>query len=65
LGELEAIKEIAELRGADSLLHLRCGENRLTARLDSAAARELGQNCRITMMPDKLYLFDAISGEAI
>ena len=64
-GELEALKEIVELRGADSLLHLRCDENLLTVRLESAAAQELGQRCHITLAPDKLYLFDAVSGETI
>ena len=63
--DFAATKEIVELRGADSLLHLRCGESRLTARLESAAARELAQNCYISILPDKLHLFDADSGEAI
>jgi multiple sugar transport system ATP-binding protein len=61
----EAEKEIVELRGADSLLHLRCGENLLTARLESAAAKEIGQRCYINIFPDKLHLFDAASGRRI
>jgi len=63
--DFAAIKEIVELRGADSLVHLRCGESRLTARMESAAARELGEYCHIDIMPDKLHIFDADSGEAI
>jgi multiple sugar transport system ATP-binding protein len=63
--EFEVAKEIVELRGADSLLHLRCGSSLLTARLESAAAQKLGQHCYIAMMPDKLHLFDINSGEAL
>ena len=63
--EFAAMKEIVELRGADSLLHLRCGESMLTARLESAAARELEQQCYVSLMPEKLHLFDINSGEAL
>jgi multiple sugar transport system ATP-binding protein len=63
--DFEAIKEIVELRGADSLLHLRCGEDLLTVRLESSAAQKVGQYCHIGINPDKLHLFDNGSGEAI
>ena len=61
----EAVKEITEMRGADSLLHLRSGADLITARLESAATMEIGESCRFALNPGKLHLFDANSGEAI
>jgi len=64
-GGLRARKEIVELRGADSLLHLRCGDLSITARLDSAAPGRLNDYCRIFMPADKVHVFDPVSKEAI
>ncbi|MCL1817191.1 MAG: sn-glycerol-3-phosphate ABC transporter ATP-binding protein UgpC [Clostridiales bacterium] len=60
-----ALKEIVELRGADSLIHLTCDGNRFTVRLESDAAGAIGQYCQISFVPDKLHIFDAGNGESI
>lgn len=60
-----AEKEIVEMRGADSLLHLNCGGYILTVRADSAICREIDCRCYIRMRADRLHIFDANTDERL
>lgn len=60
-----AEKEIVEMRGADSLLHVNCGGYKLTVRADSAICREIDYQCYIRMQTDRLHVFDANNGERL
>ena len=64
-GDLEARKEIVELRGADSLVHFRYTDQRIIALLDSAEVGKLNEYCRISLLADKLHIFDSKTSEAI
>jgi multiple sugar transport system ATP-binding protein len=60
-----ARKEIVELRGSDSLLHLRCEDLSITVRLDSSAPARMSDYCRIIIPAEKIHIFDPVSKEAI
>jgi multiple sugar transport system ATP-binding protein len=62
---MPADKEIVEMRGADSLLHVSCGGVKLSVRADSSVCRELGSRCAIQINAEKLHLFDMETEERL
>lgn len=64
-GVFPAAKEISEMQGADSLVHLNCGGHMVTARLKTAEAQEIGEFCQIRITPRHLHLFDKETGLAL
>jgi multiple sugar transport system ATP-binding protein len=59
---LAARVELVEPLGAETLVHLRWENERLTARLAPAAARRLGERVLAVLEPEASILFDAATG---
>ena len=60
--------EMAEWLGADLLVHFRVGAgtgHEVVARLDGGVRTRAGDTLRLTLKPDALALFDAVSGESL
>ncbi|MCL1873243.1 MAG: sn-glycerol-3-phosphate ABC transporter ATP-binding protein UgpC [Clostridiales bacterium] len=57
-----ARKEIVEMRGADSLVHLDCGGFKLTARQESSLCGELAEDCWVSLEGRQVHIFDKQSG---
>ena len=62
---IPAIREISEMRGADTILHLNCAGTHIIARMETTRSRELAENCGIHFPPEKIHLFRKDSGMLI
>jgi multiple sugar transport system ATP-binding protein len=62
---IPAEKDIVEMRGADSLLHLNCGGIKLTVRADYTVCRNIHELCHIRINADRLHVFHADTGERL
>ncbi|ALQ97531.1 ABC transporter ATP-binding protein [Xylella fastidiosa] len=68
LGEpvaLEATVEALEPVGNEVFLHLRCGALALTLRVPPQELPGIGQSLPLVVQPDRLHVFDAVSGECL
>jgi len=57
-GNLTATLENKEMHGADTIVYLNYQDQTITARVDTALAKELGQEVSFTVDPAKIHLFD-------
>jgi sn-glycerol 3-phosphate transport system ATP-binding protein len=57
--------ETVEALGADSLVHGRCGDGAIVARVDGHATPEAGTTLAFSAMPGRLYFFDTASGKRL
>ena len=60
-----AVVELVEQLGADTLVHLRHGEDAAVVRQPQSRQREAGTTMHVTADPARVYLFDAGSGARI
>ena len=66
LGEsLTASVELAEPLGHEQLLHLRAGGVAFTVRGAPGVRPAVGSNVSVRMAPDRLHLFDAVTGVSL
>jgi multiple sugar transport system ATP-binding protein len=64
-GSLSASVELAEPLGHEQLLHLRTGEVAFTVRGAPGVRPAVGSRVAVRMTPDRLHLFDAVSGTTL
>jgi multiple sugar transport system ATP-binding protein len=64
-GVLEAGVDLTEPLGAETLVHLRVGNDRLVARVGAAATAAEGERVRLRLAPAGVHLFDAASERAV
>jgi multiple sugar transport system ATP-binding protein len=57
--------ELVELLGAETYLYLVLGENNITARVDPSSKAAQGQNIKVSLITEKIHVFDKESGAAI
>ncbi|HHW4678953.1 MAG TPA: ABC transporter ATP-binding protein [Xylella sp.] len=62
---LEATIEALEPVGNEVFLHLRCGAVTLTLRVPPRDLAEIGESLPLAVQPDRLHVFDAVSGESL
>jgi sn-glycerol 3-phosphate transport system ATP-binding protein len=62
LGGLAAEVAMVEALGADTIIHLSCGPDLLTARLNGAPNCRIGERLWVSWQPGALHLFDAETG---
>jgi multiple sugar transport system ATP-binding protein len=64
-GLINARVELSELMGAEVYLHVRCGKNKLIAKLPAHGAARPDVGVRLAVDCERLYLFDRESEKAI
>jgi multiple sugar transport system ATP-binding protein len=64
-GELAAEVVMVEALGADTMLHLRCGDVLLAARQPAASLYAAGERLALSWPPDALHLFDGRDGQRL
>lgn len=62
---IPAKRDITEMRGADSILHLNCAGSKILARMKTSLCKTLSENCRIHLPPEKIHLFRPGTGNLI
>jgi multiple sugar transport system ATP-binding protein len=61
----EVLVEVTEPMGAETFIHLNTGATTFVARFRPAAPVTIGQKTRVTFRPEKIFLFDPATGQAI
>ena len=64
-GEVESVIEVIETLGNEVLLHLRIGNETVTARLPSTMGKKMGEKLKVSFPPEKIHLFDKDTEKAI
>jgi multiple sugar transport system ATP-binding protein len=64
-GGLHGVVEMVEPLGADTLVHLGMAGRTVIARLPQGASPAIGERMNFDVLPSRVYVFDASSGERI
>jgi len=63
--EIDAIVEVYELLGNETILYLKCGDQKMTARVAPTTVVETGMNIKISLDMERIHLFDSETEERV